>query len=164
MLAESSTLELAPVENDVADKLEAAMLKHPEVFQTKFAEDADIRHFFAPGLYVRSLFRKAGTYVVGHAHRHADAAILLHGRLRVLVDGKVQEIVGPSKPFLTEAGTRKLTVAIEDSTLMTFHPTDLTDLEEIEAEIFIKSPAFLDYESQRRLVDPSWNTPKKEIT
>lgn len=127
------------------NRLELAMLAHPEVMTAK---DFPVEHFFAPGLYARSLFRKAGTFIIGHAHRHAHLSIVLHGRLRVLVNGKVLEIVGPSKPFLTEAGMRKATYAVEDTTLITFHPTSTRDVQMLEDELVEKSPAFLEFEEK----------------
>jgi hypothetical protein len=90
-------------------------------------------------------------------------AILLHGRLLVVADKERFEIAGPSKPFLTSAGVRKFTVALEDSTLITFHPTDETDVEKIEEAIFIHSPAFKEFEAEMRLTDPNWNRTMKEI-
>jgi hypothetical protein len=131
--------------NAIADQLEERLLAAPVPgMRTITADDLPAEHFFAPGLYARSLFRPAGTLIVGHAHRHSHLAIVLHGRLRVLVDGKVREIVGPSKPFLTEGGVRKATFAMEDTTLITFHPTDKTDLDELEEELIDKSPAFIE--------------------
>jgi hypothetical protein len=152
-----------PIENDLAHRLERKMIEGVPGMETWFAEDADIKHYFAPqqngvsGLYARSHFRKAGVWVVGHAHRHSDMAILTHGRLLVFVDGKVREIVGPSEPFVTSAGSKKVTYAVEDSTLITFHPTNETDLERVEDAIFIKSQFYQEYEAARRLTDPEWN-------
>jgi hypothetical protein len=33
---------------------------------------------------------------------------------------------------------------MEDTTLITFHPTDKTDLDELEEELIDKSPAFIE--------------------
>lgn len=130
-------------DNTLVDELELAMLRHDGPVQT--AKDFPVEHYFAPGLYARSLFRKAGTFIVGHAHKHAHLSIVLHGRLRVLSDGKVKEIVGPSKPFLSPAGIRKATYAMEDTTLITFHPTEETNPEKMEEALVDFSPAFQEY-------------------
>jgi hypothetical protein len=134
--------ELQPACNAIADTLERKLIDGVPGLRTITAKDLPAEHFFAPGLYARSLFRPAGTFIVGHAHKHAHLAIVLHGRLRVFANGKVREVVGPSKPFLTEAGVRKATYAVEDTTLITFHPTEETDLDKLEEELIEKSPYF----------------------
>ena len=146
-----NNLRILP-DNEAIDAVEREMLKFPGVLT---AEDFPVEHYFAPqqkgvtGLYARSLFRPAGTFIVGHAHKHSHLSIVLHGRLRVLTNGQVREIVGPSKPFLTEAGVRKATYAVEDTTLITFHPTNTTDPDKLEAELVDKSETFLSFEEKR---------------
>ena len=171
MVAETQSIQTPYPRNKLADAMEiATILAAERGMEIFFAEDADLDHFFAPqmgehsGLYCRSLFRKKGMFVVGHAHRYADMGIVLHGKLRVYCDGKVSDIEGPSKPFVSEAGSRKVTVALEDTTLLTFHPTNETDLEKIEQDIFIQSEFYRRYEAHRRLTDPTFNVPGKQKT
>jgi hypothetical protein len=109
-------------------------------------QDLIVNHFFAPGLYARSLARRAGSFIIGHRHKTAHLNILLTGRLRVYMDGVVTEISGPSVPFLSRAGVRKATLALEDSVLITFHPTNETDLDKLEEELIEKSPLFQEME------------------
>lgn len=136
--------------NDHVDQAEILLLEaKASGAQVLTAADFPVENFFAPGLYARMLSRKAGTTIIGHAHRHAHLSILLKGRLRVFRDGNVCEIVGPSKPWLTVAGIRKATYAVEDSVLITFHPTNETDEARLEAELIEKSPAFQKYEEQQ---------------
>ncbi len=101
-----------------------------------------VNHFFAPGIYARALTRKAGAFIIGHKHKYEHLNLLLTGRLRVYMDGKVTEIVGPSLPFVSKAGIRKATYALEDSTLITFHPTNETDLDKLEEQLIEKSALF----------------------
>jgi hypothetical protein len=133
-----------------ADKMEAILFAFQGGSGLRKLSEGEIitREFFAPGLYVRSLTRKAGTLIVGHKHKLEHMCILLHGRLRVFCDGKVTEIVGPSLPFVSKAGTRKVTFALEDSTLISFHPTNETDPEKLEEELIEKSPLFTQLEQQ----------------
>lgn len=105
-----------------------------------------VNHFFAPGLYARSLARRAGAFIVGHRHKKEHMNILLSGRLRIYMDGAVTEVAGPSMPFISKAGVRKATLALEDSVLITFHPTEETDLDKLEEELIEKSPLFQELE------------------
>jgi len=133
---------------DLADRTEEMLLTKDIGPGLRLLTDADIlvNHFFAPGLYARALSRKAGAFIIGHRHKKEHLNILLNGRLRVYMDGVVTEIVGPSVPFISKAGVRKATLALEDSTLITFHPTNETDLEKLEEELIEKSPLFQEME------------------
>ncbi len=131
-----------------ADQLEAILLRGQQGPGLRILKDNELitRNFFAPGLYARSLTRKAGAFIIGHKHRTEHMNLLLHGRLRIYMDGVVTEIAGPSLPFISKAGVRKATLALEDSTLITFHPTHETDLEKLEEELIEKSALFEEME------------------
>ena len=133
---------------DAADEIERTLLTQNLGPNMRLMAESDLvtRHFFAPRLYARSLFRRAGSFIVGHKHRTEHMNILLHGRLRVFMDGEVTELVGPSLPFVSKAGVRKATYALEDSTLITFHPTNETDLDKLEEELIEKSALFTELE------------------
>lgn len=146
MIAEITESNLGSL--DAASRVEAMLLSGQTGPGLRLLTNDDVitRNFFAPGLYARSLTRRAGTFIIGHRHRTKHLNILLHGRLRVYMDGVVTEIVGPSLPFVSEAGVRKATLALEDSTLITFHPTDETDLDKLEDELIEKSELFTELE------------------
>ncbi len=137
-------------QQSLADKMEAVLLSGNAGPGRRLLREDDMitGHFFAPGLYARSLTRKAGTIIVGHRHKTEHMNILLHGRLRIFSNGNVVELIGPSLPFVTPAGTRKATLALEDSTLITFHPTHETDPDKLEEELIEKSALFTELEQQ----------------
>ena len=132
----------------LADTIESLLLNGQAGLGIRLIVESELitRHFFAPGIYARSLTRKAGAFIVGHKHKTEHLNILLSGRLRVYMDGKVTELVGPSLPFVSKAGVRKATFALEDSTLITFHATHETDLEKLEEELIEKSALFEELE------------------
>lgn len=140
---------MVAIADNAVDRIEAMLLKGGEMPGLKMLVEADLitQHFFAPGIYARALTRKAGAFIIGHKHRQEHLNLLLCGRLRVYMDGKVNEIAGPSLPFISKAGVRKATFALEDSTLITFHPTQETDLDKLEDELIEKSPLFEELEA-----------------
>lgn len=70
------------------DELEAAMFRAVEdgtAVQTIFSGgtpegDAQCRHYFGDGVYVRTLLIPAGTILVGRLHRQARVCLILTGR------------------------------------------------------------------------------------
>lgn len=146
MVAENS---LSKVDNSAANRIEEVLLIHGAPRGERLVTEADFKtdHYFAPGVYIRSLFRRKGVKVVGHAHKHAHLSIVLTGCLRVFANGQHRDIRGGSPPFLTPAGTRKATMALRNTTLLTVHATNETDLQKLEDELIEKSQIFLAFEA-----------------
>lgn len=123
------------------DSVESSMLRHP-------AADiggkvlCQLSHHFGPHVYVRKLKRPADCYILGHAHKTEHLNVLISGRLSVIMDGKLR-VIEAGEVFLSEAGVRKLTYAHLESTLITIHPTDETDIDKLEDELVVKSGDFL---------------------
>ena len=114
------------------DSVEAAMLDMPQI-------DCPLTHHFGGGIYIREGFIAAGTYIIGHTHKKHTMNVLLKGKMAVFVNGEVKVIEGPFI-FVSEPG-RKLGYAIEDCVFQNIHPTESTDIDEIEAEFIEKSEA-----------------------
>lgn len=113
-------------------KLQQAMLEHPE--RLNLDTDTPLRHFFAPGVYGREMSIPAGTLIVGKIHRHAHLNIISQGRVRVVTEFGEHELTAPHT-FVSEPGTKRAVLALEDTIWTTIHPTTSTDLEEIEREV-----------------------------
>lgn len=108
------------------------------------AEECPLEHRFAPGVYLRTITMRAGLFVVGHEHRTEHLNIVHSGRARVFMDGKWVLVQGPGV-FVSKPGVRKILVIEKEMVYSTIHPTTETDLEKLEAEMVIKSPAYLSY-------------------
>ena len=108
-------------------RLQAEMSKMPQA-------TLDTHHYFANGMYAREVHRPAGTLIVGKVHKHEHLFIITKGQIVVWTEGGMVRMtahyVHVSKP-----GTKRVTLAEVDSSAMTVHRTDKTDLDEIEAEI-----------------------------
>ena len=123
------------------ESVEAAMLEMPQI-------ECPVTHHFGPGIYIREAFLPAGAYVMGHAHKAEHLNVMLKGKMAVIVGGEAQLIEGPCI-FTGQAG-RKFAYIIEDTVFQNIHPTELTDLDEIEAEFIDKSEAWNDAQEQSK--------------
>src|SRR5215469_14015012 len=124
------------------ETLEAAMLKLPQA-------DCPVTNLFAPGIYWREIEIPAGAVALGHEHKTEHLNVLLSGRVRVLCDGQVKELVAP-QVFSSPAGVRKLVYALEPTRWANVHanPTDETDMAKLELIFIKKSGAFLTHQEE----------------
>lgn len=106
------------------------------------------RHHFAPGIYTRELFIPEGTILTGKIHRHEIMNVLVSGTLKVTTDEGIQLLTGPLI-FNSKAGTKKAAVTLTDVIWLNIHPTESTDLEEIEREFI--APSFDALEQEEKL-------------
>lgn len=112
------------------DRAEVAMSQLPQI-------ECPLVHVFTPGLYTRELTVPAGTFFTSKIHLTEHPFIVSKGTISVWVNGQVEFITAP---FLgvTFPGTRRVFYTHEETVWTTFHPTDLTDVDEIEAQIIFK--------------------------
>lgn len=111
------------------NELEQFMVNQPVL------PECPVEHRFTPGLYSRTIYMGAGRLVASKIHRTEHQFVVSQGRLKVWTEqaGWVEmqaPIVGITKP-----GTRRALLILEDTVWTTFHPTPLTNVAEIEAEI-----------------------------
>ena len=109
------------------DRLQAEMVAMPQAELTT-------EHFFSPGMYMRKVFRPAGTLIVGKVHKEPHFFMCAMGEIvawteKGMVTLRAGDVV-ESKP-----GTKRVTMAVTDSIGITIHRTDKTDLDEIEVEL-----------------------------
>lgn len=97
-------------------------------------EECPVEHHFAPGMYMRTIFMRAGLTVVGKIHKHSHVNILSQGHCTVATEFGNEELVAPCR-FVSEPGTKRAVYVHSDCIWTTVHLTDETDLEKIEAEI-----------------------------
>lgn len=111
--------------------------------------DLPVDHLFTPGLYVRTIFMPAGSLIISKIHKTRHPYTVTKGRANVFTDTDgIVEIVAPFQG-ITEPGTRRLLHILEDMVWTTYHATEETDLEKIEALIIQPhDPALLPQERQ----------------
>jgi len=115
--------------------LEAAM--RTEIDRGTLVENTKtmpLEHMFIPGAYARSLTIPAGTLIVGKIHKHACMNFVERGEITVLTEKGTKTITAPAF-FPSEAGVKRVGLAHTDTVWITVHPTELTDLDELEKEL-----------------------------
>lgn len=115
--------------------LKQAMLALPDELKLDFNN----RHDFCPGVYARTIFMPAGMIAISKIHRTQHFFVVVKGRCTVVDShGNRQLIVAPHLG-VTMPGTERALHIHEDCIWTTFHPTDLTDPEEIGKQILADS-------------------------
>ena len=112
---------------DQIDRLQAEMVKMPQV-------ELQNEHYFVPGMYCRRVFRPAGTLIVGKVHKHPHFFLCAKGEIIAWTENGMKKLqagdVVECKP-----GTKRVTLATQDSIGVTIHKTEETDLDKIELEL-----------------------------
>lgn len=134
----STSLEVPPAAKKEIEAIESKLLQLDQV-------DCPLTHRFCPGAYLREIEMPAGAFIIGHEHKTEHFNIVLTGRAKVMMNGVVEEIVAPAI-FPSAAGVRKLLYIIEPMRWATLHPTNETDLGQLEKDLIIKSDAFILHE------------------
>jgi hypothetical protein len=96
--------------------------------------ELETRHHFSDGLYARELFIPAGVCLVGALHKTRHLYTVVQGKCRVSTQFENIEI---EAPFMGETipDTKRVIYAETDCVWITYHPTELTSVEEIEKAI-----------------------------
>ena len=100
--------------------------------------DLPVNHHFANGVYVRETTLPAESIVVGKIHRYPTVNMLIQGEVTVSNEYGVNTYTAPHV-WTSKAMEKRIVIAIVDSIWCTTHPTDSTDLEEIEREVIAES-------------------------
>ena len=128
-------------------KLENVM-RQMEGYDPEGKELCRITHYFAPGVYAREMWMPAGCLITGKIHLTEHLNMLSQGRVSVSNQGSSVTMQAPYT-FVSPVGTKRAIYAHEDSTWTTIHATDLTDPDEIEAEIIAETFEELDHMLER---------------
>ena len=108
-------------------KLQTLMLKGDTL-------ELETKHHFSDGLYARELFIPAGVCLVGALHKTTHLYMVVKGKCKVSSQFGNIDI---EAPFMGETipETKRVIYAETDCVWIGFHPTDLTDVEEIGRQI-----------------------------
>jgi quercetin dioxygenase-like cupin family protein len=123
------------VSREQIESLQAQMVTMPQA-------ELVTEHQFSPGMYMRKLYRPAGTLIVGKVHKEPHFFLCAKGEIIAWTESGMKRLqagdVIESKP-----GTKRVTLAVTDAIGITIHRTDKTDLDEIEAELIEPDPSAL---------------------
>ncbi len=96
----------------------------------------ELAHAFIPGGYARQLWRPKGALIVGKTHRHPCFNFLMTGELTIWTDGEARTVKAPAF-WVSSGSVKRVTLAHEDSLLITVHATAETDLDKIEEALIV---------------------------
>ena len=108
--------------------------------------DCPIEHHFSDGAYARTMRVKAGTFVIGKVHRYKTLNIMTKGKA-IVYSGGNESSKKRTAPFtfVSNPMERKVFFFIEDSEWMNIHPTNETNIEEIEKKFIVPEKEYLEY-------------------
>ena len=135
--------------SNVALDMRSKVLQLEQVMREMPQVELDTKHYHADGMYARVLSRPAGTLIVGKKHKKQHFYVVLTGRVQVVGDEEVKEF-GPGTVLVSEPGTKRAVLALEDSVCMTVHRTNKRNLDKIEKELVEDEPLAL-FDSSNKL-------------
>jgi len=126
------------------DKLQFEMAKMPQV-------ELETEHYFSGGMYCRKLIRPAGTLIIGKVHLKDHFFMCAKGEI-IAWSEKGMKTLKAGDIIESKQGTKRVTYAVTDAIGITFHKTDKTDLDDIEAEL-IEPDATALFDSSNKLIE-----------
>ena len=125
-------------------KLQSEMVKMPQA-------ELDTEHYFSGGMFCRNLTRPAGTLIVGKVHLKDHFFLCAKGEIIAWTENGMKTLQA-GDIVESKAGTKRVTYAKTDAVGITFHKTDKTDLDEIEAEL-IQPDDMAVFDSNNKLIE-----------
>jgi|GEM_PF-2468197 len=119
------------VDLDFTQKIELAEYMLLSSFENE-ASLLPVMHDINDGIYTRSIFLPKGALLTGKVHNFKHISVIHSGDVTVMTPGGVSRIIGPAI-WESEAGTKRLIYVHSDTIWQTYHPTDKTELAEIES-------------------------------
>ncbi len=121
-----------------AEEFRAKIMALQDIMAQMPQLDAPVTHHFAPGNYAREIFLPKDMVVLGKIHNHAHINVISKGEVHVVTEFGTERYKAPHT-FVSEPGTKRCVIALEDTVWTTIHPTDETDLEKIEEQVIAPS-------------------------
>jgi quercetin dioxygenase-like cupin family protein len=124
------------------ERLQAEMVRMPQI-------ELETDHFFSPGMYCRRVYRPAGTLIVGKIHKKPHFFLCARGEIIAWTETGMRKLQA-GDVVECQPGTKRVTLATQDSIGITIHKTDETDLDKIEVDLVEPDSAAL-FDSGNRL-------------
>lgn len=134
------------------ENTEAKIYSAEKYLATLPQAEIEPEHVFADGLYSRKLFIPKDHWITGKVHKQSDLNIVVFGAMKILTKNGFKEVQGGDQ-FAGSAGIKQMGYAYEDTLWITVHHTHLTDLDEIDKELFEDNdePKVLDFKSGKQI-------------
>lgn len=129
--------EIIDISNNDSCKIRDKIVALQEKMKDMDQIECELKHTFAPGVYAREILLPKGSLVIGKIHKHAHLNIISKGSCEVVTEFGKDVLTAPIT-FVSEPGTKRAVLALEDTIWTTIHPTNETDIDKIEEEIIAK--------------------------
>lgn len=118
--------------------------------------NGDVEHYFANGVYCRSITIPAGMVLTGKIHRYECVNILAQGKVAVTnPEQEHPDILEAPHIWVSPPGSKRALYVMEDVVWITAHPAKKgaseDDLEDLEKELTANSYEQLTYEQQEMI-------------
>lgn len=97
-------------------------------------EQCPVAHAFLPGMYIRTIFMRAGLTITSAVHRTEHPFFIPTGDILVITEEEQLRLQGPWHG-VTMPGTRRILQTLADTVWTTYHRTDKTNVNDIIADI-----------------------------
>lgn len=135
------------INRNIVNQAELIMAKMPQV-------DLAVTHYFAKGVYARELHIPKGVTLTGKIHKYDQLNILTKGKINVLIDGIIVEVMAPFV-VVSPAGTKRIAHAMEDCIWITVHGTSERNINLIEKEFIAQDESeYLEFKKDNQLILP----------
>jgi len=111
------------------------ILKLQDLLLDQEQVEIEVRHHFADGCYARELHIPAGVVLVGAIHKTNHHWVISQGKCAISDESGGSRVISAPYHGQTYPGDKRAIHAIEYTVMTTFHPTDKTDINEIENDI-----------------------------
>lgn len=112
------------------ERVVGVMLAQPQA-------DCSVAHFFGPGVYIRQVALKAGTFAIGHRQKAEHVNVMLSGVVALVTEDGVKELRAPLV-YVGKPG-RKVGYILEDCVWLNVYATNETNIETLESTFLEKS-------------------------
>jgi len=97
-----------------------------------------VEHRFTEKQYIREFRAPAGHTVVSKIHNTNHLIFLLEGEVTIIEESGRKRVKAPYYS-ITEVGTKRVVLVHEDCFFVTVHPSDKTNIFDVEEEVIAKS-------------------------
>lgn len=118
--------------NDFIDAVEVAMVSYGNLVEM------DLEHRFIEKQYIRSCRIAEGTLFTTKTHGTEHPLAVMQGVMSFWTEEEGVMTYGAPNILITQPGARRIGFAHTEVMAVTFHPTEKTDLKEIEEDIIMK--------------------------
>ncbi len=148
----SKAIDLKEAKKAMRDMMGAFESELSQVPGATFGDDCcPLIHTFVPGMYIRQIDMPKGMVLTSKIHKTEHPYFILKGDVSVVTEEGLVRLTAPHFG-ITKPGTKRVLYIHEDTTWITVHKTEETDLEKIEEEIIAKSfDEILPYNETKKL-------------